>query len=202
MRIATAASYEGSNLICEYVCMVARWSLFGVSHTFKLRGVNCRRRQLRREKRMNKYTRVQRGEVAVTITTCRSQTPVGCSFLLVLSLPYFSLSLHLQPRNPCNLAIIMRETAELRLDSCESDFGCLPARMIHQSCPIMSIHNHPPSTIHNHLLSSGLMPHARKARLFLLRTRHNVPVRIHYHGSEPRGFRMCEAIPVSRERFN
>ena len=28
----------------------------------------------------------------------------------------------------------------MRLDSCESDFGCLPARMIHQSGPI---HNHP-----------------------------------------------------------
>ena len=32
------------------------------------------------------------------------------------------------------------------------------------------------------------MPHARKARLFLLRTRDNVPVPIHYHGAEPRGF--------------
>ena len=39
MRIATAANYEGSNLICEYIGRyggtLARWSVFEVSRTFK-----------------------------------------------------------------------------------------------------------------------------------------------------------------------
>ena len=126
--------------------MVARWSLFEVSRTFKLgEGVNCRGRQLYK-KRINRYTRVQGGEVAVTITKYGAGVGPRWDAHFYLSYLYFSLSLHPQPRNPCNLAIVMRETAELSLDICESDFGCLPARMIHQSCPFTIIHNHPRSS--------------------------------------------------------